>query len=133
MLTLDQIMLFTVPYDWAALLIRLACGIALLPYGLKKIRERKEVAPKFPAVLGLSSRTAFWCALLVETCSSICMIFGFFTRIAAVAGACNMAVATNVSRGQYFTSPAQSYLLMFLAIFIIGPGHFSLDTFIFSY
>ena len=131
-MTLDQIMLFTIPYDWAALLVRLACGLALLPYGLKKIRERNEAAAKFPAVLGLSSRTAFWLALMVETCSSICMILGLFTRVAAVAGTCNMAVATNVSRGKYFTSPAQSYLLMFIAIFFIGPGTFSLDNLIFT-
>ena len=131
MVTLDQIMLFSIPYDWAALLIRLACGLALLPYGLKKIRERHEASAHFPAVLGLSSRTAFWLALLVETGSSICMIFGLFTRIAAVAGICNMAVATNVSRGKYLTSPAQSYLLMFIAIFFIGPGAFSLDALIF--
>lgn len=132
MVTLDQIMLFTVPYDWAALLVRLACGLALLPYPLKKIRERHEAAAHFPAVLGLSSRTAFWCALIVELGASICMIFGLFTRIAAVAGTCNMAVATNVSRGKYLTSPAQSYLLMFIAIFIIGPGYFSFDTLIFG-
>lgn len=132
MISLDQFMLFTVPYDWAALLVRLACGIALLPYALKKIHERHEAPAHFPAVLGLSSRTAFWLALIVELGASICMIFGFLTRIAAIAGACNMAVATNVSRGKYFTSPAQSYLLMFIAIFIIGPGHFSLDTLIFG-
>lgn len=132
MVSLDQFMLFTVPYDWAALLIRLACGIALLPYPLKKIRERHVASEKFPAVLGLSSKTAFYMALIVELGASICMIFGLFTRIAAVAGTCNMAVATNVSRGPYFTSPAQSYLLMFIAIFIIGPGTFSLDTFIFG-
>lgn len=132
MVSLDQIMLFTVPYDWAALLTRLACGIALLPYPLKKIRERHEAAATFPAVLGLSHKTAFWCALLVELSASICMIFGLFTRIGAVAGACNMAVATNVSRGKYFTSPAQSYLLLFIAIFIIGPGQYSFDFLIFG-
>lgn len=118
-------------YDWAALLLRLAIGIALLPYGIKKFRERHEMK-SFPAVLGMSSRVSFCLAMTVETLASVCMILGLWTRLAAIPAIVNMGIATNVSRGQYFTSPAQAYLLGFIAILLVGPGKYSLDYLIFG-
>lgn len=119
---------FELSYDWAALLLRLACGCALLPYGIKKFCERHE-PNHFPAVLFLSSRTSYYVAMCIETFASCLVILGLLTRFAAIAGICNMAIAAKVSKGPYFTTPALSFLLMFIAIFILGPGFWSLDGF----
>ena len=114
-------------YDVAALCLRLTVGIGLLPFAIKKILTREKAAEKFPKVLFFTPEMGFYCALAIELTASVCMIFGFLTRLVAIPAICNMAVATNVSRGQYWTSPAQAYLLGFISILIVGPGKFSLD------
>lgn len=128
---MDGFMIDASSYDLAALLLRLTVGLALLPFGIKKILVRKTEADKFPKVLFFSPEAGFYSALIIEFGASICMIFGFFTRLVAIPAICNMAVATNVSRGNYFTSPAQSFLLGFISILIVGPGKYSLDWLMF--
>ncbi|MDE5832538.1 MAG: DoxX family protein [Desulfovibrio sp.] len=116
-----------VSYDTAALLLRLTVGLALLPFPIKKILTRETEAEKFPKVPFFTPEAAFYCALVIELTASVSMIFGFLTRLIAIPAICNMAVATNVTRGKYFTSPAQAYLLGFISILIVGPGKYSLD------
>lgn len=118
-------------YDWAALLVRLAVGVALLPFPLKKLRHFSDPPQKFPRVLWFSPETGFYLAMLVEGCASVCMIFGLFTRLMAIPAIVNMAFATKVTAGKDWTSPAQAYLLGFIAILFIGPGKFSLDWLLF--
>lgn len=114
-------------YDLAALCLRLTVGLGLLPFAIKKILTRETAAEKFPQVLFFTPEMGFYCALVIELCASVCMIFGFLTRLVAIPAICNMAIATNVSRGQYWTSPAQAYLLGFISVLIVGPGKYSLD------
>lgn len=124
-------MIDPVSYDLAALCLRLTVGVALLPFAIKKILTREESSEKFPKVLFFSSEAGFYSALAIELIASVCMIFGFLTRLIAIPAICNMAAATNVSRGQYWTSPAQAYLLGFISILIVGPGKYSLDWILF--
>ncbi len=114
-------------YAWAALLVRWAVALSLLPYGLKKMREPQGAA-KFPRVLFFSSQAGYRAAMLVETLVSLCLLAGFLVRPAALAGIVNMGVATKVSMQPGFISPALPFFLMLIAIFIIGPGAFSLDA-----
>lgn len=125
--------LMTVPisYDWAALLVRLAVGFALLPYPVKKFCERKN-AEHFPRVLFFSPKSGFYAAMIVEGAVAICLIFGLFTRLIAIPGIINMGVAFTVSRGPYLTSPAAVYFLMLIAILCIGGGSYSLDGWLLS-
>lgn len=116
----------TISYDWAALLIRLVIGLALLPYGLIKISERHK-PPQFPAVLGFSSKQSFYLAMVVETAASLCMLGGFFTRFMACAGIVNMSMAYKVAHGRFGSANALPFLLGFIAILFIGPGKISLD------
>lgn len=119
-------MVSTIPYDWAALLIRLVIGLSLLPYAIQKILHTQNAA-HFPKVAGLSPKTGFWLAMCVETTASICTIFGFFTRLVAIAGIINMGVAVKTVHGRYYNATAMPYFLGFIAIFCIGAGRFSLD------
>lgn len=115
-----------ISYDWAALLIRLTIGLSLLPYAIQKITHTGN-ADKFPKVFGLSSKTGFWLAMFVETTASICTIFGFFTRLVAIAGIINMGVAVKTVHGRYYNATAMPYFLGFIAILCIGAGQYSLD------
>lgn len=113
--------------DWAALLIRLAIGLALLPYAISKLSEARTPPKEFPKVPGLSPKTAFYIAMVAETVASLGVILGFCTRLAAFIGACNMGVATWKVHGKNWTATAMPYLFGFIAILLIGAGTFSLD------
>ena len=119
-------MISPIPYDWAALLVRLVIGLSLFPYALQKIMNTQNAA-HFPKVPGFSPQAGFWLAMFVETMVSICTILGFFTRVVAVAGIINMGVAVKTVHGRYYNATAMPYLLGFIAILCIGAGKYSLD------
>lgn len=118
-----------IPYDWAALLVRLAVGLAMLPWGIKKYFERGNAA-KFPKVLFFSPEAGFYSAMAIEILVPICLVLGFATRLAVVPAIISFAVAAKVGKGSCFTSHALLYLLMLIAIFLIGPGQYSLDGYL---
>lgn len=127
MSSLASLLLEPVSSAWASLLIRWAIGLSLLPYPIKKIRE-PQGAEHFPAVFFFSPKAAYRAAMLVELIVSLCLPAGFLVRPVALAGIVNMGVATKVSMQPGFISPALVFLLSLIAIFIIGPGTFSLDA-----
>lgn len=117
----------TISSDWAALLIRLTIGIALLPYALMKLAERHTPPEKFPKVPFLSPQMAFYVAMVVETAASVGCILGFCTRLVAFLGVCNMGVAAWKVHGKYWSANAMPYFFGFIAILFIGAGKYSLD------
>lgn len=126
------LMTFPISYDWASLMIRLAAGAALLPYGLKKISDLKKFSPKNqPAdifkVWFFTAREGFIATMLIETVVPICLLAGFLTRLAVIPCIFSMAIAFQVTKGPYLTSPASIYLLLMIALFFIGSGQYSLD------
>lgn len=119
-----------VSYSWAALLVRLAAGLALLPYGLKKFSRFKDFSPEKEEIfrLGpLSAKAGFISVMLIETFVPICLILGFCTRLAVLPCIFSMAVAFKATKGEFCTSPASIYLLILIAIFFIGSGQYSCD------
>ena len=105
-------MISPIPYDWAALLVRLVIGLSLFPYALQKIMNTQNAA-HFPKVPGFSPQAGFWLAMFVETMASICTILGFFTRVVAVAGIINMGVAVKTVHGRYYNATAMPYSAWF--------------------
>ena len=120
-MSLAAILTTSVSGDWAILLLRWVIGLALLPYAVQKICT-PSMGEKFPAVLGLSSRLSFHLA--------VCLLLGLGTRIADVAGICNMCVAFKVNHGPYLTAASSPFLLGFIAVLVTGPGRFALDALI---
>lgn len=121
-----------IPYDWALLLVRLGISLGMLPWGLKKVETYKTFGakhepPKIFAVGPLSAKTGFLCVMLIEFLTPICLILGFFTRLAVIPGIFSFGVAVRDTKGPYFTSPAMPYFLMLIVFLIIGPGQYSLD------
>lgn len=123
---MDSFMVSTLTENWAALFLRLACALALAPYAYNKIKNF-HTEKNFPTVKPFSSRQSFLLALTIESCTSICLFFGLFTRLICFPAICNMAVAYKVNHGPGIAAPSLSYLLMLIAILFVGPGMFSLD------
>lgn len=131
-------MCFPISYDWAILLVRIAAGLSLLTWGLKKISNLKNFRgknepPKIFKVWFLSAKAGFIASMCVETGTAICLLAGFCTRLVVLACIVNMAVAFRVTKGPFFTSPALIYLLMMIVFFFIGSGQYSLDYLLMQY
>ena len=78
-----------VSYDWALLLVRLGIGLAMLPWGLKKIAtyrtfDAQHQPPKLFAVGPLSAKTGFFCVMLIEFLTPIFLILGFCIDVYAI-------------------------------------------------
>lgn len=126
-----DIMIEPISYDWAAFIIRWAIGLALLPFPIKKFFTRDEEASKFFGVMFFTPEISFYLAMIMEFLVSVMFMAGFFTRFIAIPGIVTMGIATKYTKGKYFTSPAQAFLLGIIAVLIIGPGKYSLDWLIF--
>lgn len=135
---MESFFLFQLNYDFAALLIRWLVVFTLIPFGIKKFVSRKTMSAEFPAVMGLSHKLSFYMALFAETVAPACLFIGFFTRIAALGGILNMGVAYRVfsktekfKETPYYYAPSFPILLGYCIVFLLGPGNWSLDAFIF--
>lgn len=127
-----ELMVCPVSYDWAALLVRVAVGAALLPWGIKKIANLKNFSSKHqpPAIfkLGpLSAMAGFVSVLLIETVVPICLLIGFCTRLAVLPCIFSMCIAFKATKGPYLTAPSSIYVTILIAIFFIGSGQYSVD------
>lgn len=118
-----------ISYDWAALLARVAVGLALLPFGISKCMDRSG-ADKFHKVLFFSPAAGFYSVMIIETLVPVFLILGLFTRLAVVPAIFSFAIATKVTIGKYGISPASLYFLMMIVIFCIGSGSYSLDHYL---
>ena len=138
--------------DFALLLLRLS-GVGLaLAHGLGKLVALSSGSDGFVqgvARLGFPFPVAFaWAAALVEVVGGLLIAVGLATRVAAVFGAAVVAVAAflrhqalaqlggalgvaSVTPGEIeaWGSPEKAllYLVVFVAVALLGPGRWSLD------
>ncbi len=133
----DNFMIGQLNYATAALLLRLIVAACLLPFGIKKVAEWQERKNNFFSVFGLPKSTSYFLAAFAEICAPTMLVFGFFTRIAALGGILNMGVAYYMdikvikNNNPYYYATAFPILICYIAVFIIGPGTYSLDYFLF--
>lgn len=126
------LMVDPVSYDWAALLVRLAVALGLLPYGLKKFSHlkgfsSKKEPPEIFKIGPFSAMAGFISVMLIETFVPICLILGFCTRLVVLPAIFAMGVAFKETKGEFYTAPSSIYFLTLIVIFIIGSGQYSCD------
>jgi putative oxidoreductase len=121
--------------DCGLLLLRLWLGLSmLLIHGLGKVQNFGSTVAFFrdqqhiPTVFAVA-------AILTETVASILLMLGFATRWAALAGAVAMGVAFIKVHHLVLAQGAPGsgelafiYLAGYLAIFLAGPGRWSVDA-----
>lgn len=127
-------------YAAAAFFLRMVIALTMLPWGMTKFANRKQDANDFYAVLGFSPVVSFYLAMFAELVAPFCLIFGIFTRVAALGGILNMAVAYWVDlrlpshkEEPYYYDDSFPLLLGYIAIALVGPGAWSLDAAIFNF
>lgn len=88
-----------------------------------------ELSYNFPSVLGLGSYMTLIIAVFCEFCCSLFLIAGMLHRIILIPMIVSMAVAffdvhdAMMPEGEM----ALVYLIIFILLYLVGPGRFSVD------
>ena len=130
----------------ARLFMRLFAGLLFLQFGIRQMVDYDYFVTVFPEIWGMSSATVLTLMIIVELVFPILIVFGFFTRLAAVPPMISMIIAETVlfqgemsemlcndaSQSVVFASMPLGYVpLMFMGLFffivLAGPGKVSVD------
>ena len=119
--------------DLGLLALRLWLGLSLLVlHGWGKLSTFQEKSGTFADPLGIGTQASLALAVFGEVVGSVLLIFGLFTRLAALSCATTMAVAFFLVHKMTLKGPTSGelafiYLAGFATILIAGPGRFAID------
>lgn len=123
----------TVALDAAILIIRVPAGLFLIQYGYEKFSKYSEWSKDFPDPLGVGSPVSLALCISAELVAAGFLVLGLFTRFALVPLIINMAVVGFVIHANdpmRTKEHALTFLFTFIALFLIGPGKYSIDNFL---
>lgn len=115
------------------LALRILFGCLLLSHGIQKWNNYAEMSAVFPDPLGVGSNVSLGLAIFGELACSIGFIFGALYRLAMIPMIFTMCMAFFVIHGSdpfAVKELAFVYLVVFILMYITGPGKFSIDRFI---
>lgn len=113
------------------LIVRIVIAVMMLVHGLPKLQMLFSGNVQFPEVMGMGATFSLALAVFAEVVCSVFLLFGLFTRLAAVPLIVTMLVAVIVVHGgDPFTQKELGlhYLTAYLSLFILGGGKYSLDA-----
>lgn len=120
-------------YSTLVLIIRILFGFLFLSHGYTKLMQHASMADLFADPFGLGSTLSFWMVVFAEVVCSFALIFGILQRVVLIPMTITMAVAFFVVHGgDAFAVRELSfiYFIVFIILFITGPGEFSFDSII---
>ena len=104
-------------------------GVMFFIHGLDKMANFNELSQTFPDVLGFGSYMSLMVSIFCEFCCSLFLIAGLIVRITVIPMIISMAVAffdvhdAMLPQGEL----ALIYLIVFVILYSVGPGWFSVD------
>ena len=111
------------------LILRLFFGILFFIHGLDKMMNFQILSENYPSVLGFGSYMTLMVSIFCEFCCSLFLICGLLVRIMTIPMIAAMAVAffdvhdAMLPQGEL----ALIYLIVFVILYVVGPGRYSLD------
>ena len=115
------------------LAVRIIFGILLMNHGIQKWSNFQEMSAVFPDPLGIGSPLSLGLAIFGELVCSMAFIIGFLYRLAMIPMIFTMIVAFFVIHANDVFAVKELafiYLVVFVLMYIAGPGKFSIDYFI---
>lgn len=118
------------------LILRVGVGIMFMTHGIPKFArgvEGWERLGRNMGLLGLDFAPMLWgfLAALTETAGGLCLVLGLWTRVVCLPLAFTMVVAalSHLDKGDGLgkASHAIEACFVFVGLFFVGPGRFSLD------
>ena len=115
--------------SFVILFVRIFFGAMFLMHGLDKMMNFSQLSETFPSVLGLGSYTTLMLSIFCEFACSIFLVVGMLTRIVLIPMIVSMAVAFFDIHDGFMPEGELSliYLIVFIVLFITGPGRYSAD------
>lgn len=120
--------------DLALLLLRVWLGLSMvLLHGWGKLDRLLDGNTKFRSVFGLPEAVSLGLAAGAEVFGALFVVVGLATRWSALWLSVTMAMAFIVGHGGALKGPGNGempfvFLAGFLAIFLAGPGQYSIDS-----
>lgn len=117
--------------DVAMLILRVSFGITMAAHGYDKLVKFAEYKGGFMNFLGLGGPVSLSLTIFAELVCSLLLVIGLFTRLATVPLIVTALVIVFVANnGDIFGEAFHgfSYLLVYTAILLIGPGAYSVDA-----
>lgn len=115
--------------DIGLAVLRIGASAGMLTHGYGKLQMLIDGA-EFGNPIGIGSTPSLFLAVIGEFVCPILIIFGFKTRWAAIPTVLTMAVAffiVHAADAFQKKEKALLYLIMFVAIILLGPGKYSVD------
>lgn len=115
------------------LALRILFGVLLLIHGIAKWQSFSELSLSFPDPLGMGSKVSLVLAIFAEVTCSLGFIFGALYRLALIPMIFTMGMAFFVIHGSdpFATKElAFIYLIVYILMYISGPGKFAVDRLI---
>jgi putative oxidoreductase len=128
-----QLNFFPRSADLALLALRIWLGLTmLLNHGRGKLMGFGQMSGSFSDPLGVGPTTSLSLAIFAEVVCGALLAMGFLTRFAALVLVILVGVAFFLVHGRALSGPnsgelAFVYMAGFFAIFLAGPGRFSID------
>ncbi len=111
------------------LVLRVFFGLLFFIHGLDKLMNFNSLVDNYPDVLGFGSYMTLMVTIFTEFCCSLFLIAGLLQRILTIPMFLSMAVAffdvhdAMLPEGEL----ALIYFIVFLGLFLVGPGRYSVD------
>lgn len=111
------------------LALRIFFGVLFFVHGLDKMINFSALSETFPSVLGFGSYMSLMLSVFCEFCCSLFLIAGLLERIILLPMIISMGVAFFVIHDSMMPEGELSliYLVIFIILFVTGPGRYSLD------
>ena len=111
------------------LCIRLFFGVLFFMHGLDKMTNFDQLSLTFPDIMGFGSYMSLMPSICAEFCCSLFLIYGLLVRVMLIPMIIAMAVAFFDVHDAMMPEGELSliYLIVFIIVYLTGPGRFSLD------
>ncbi len=115
------------------LIVRVVFGVMLMNHGIDKWANYQDLSAVFPDPLGIGSPLSLGLAIFGELACSMAFIIGFLYRLAMIPMIFTMCVAFFIVHADdpfAVKELAFVYLVVFVLMYIVGPGKFAVDRWI---
>ena len=114
----------------ALAVLRIGASVMLLTHGIPKIERLFATPVEFPDPLGVGATLSLILALTGEVVGPLLVLIGYKTKLATIPTIITMIVGLlfiHLNDPIHIKEKALLYLLMFVVIFLAGPGKYSVD------
>ena len=121
--------------DFALLITRIAIALLMLTHGIPKMGGFAQSPVKFMSVLGMRATMSLSLVVFAEVNCSVFVLLGLGTRLAVIPLSVTMLVAVlhvHAGDGLAQQEMAIHFLIVYVLLFILGSGKYSLDSLFFK-